>query len=234
MKQRHMVIDKAYSLYMPQIRQEITELYDLVSRHFDDRDTTQPYNILEIGTKYGGTFYLWNCINDSDGMNISIDVSDGGIHGGISEKEMDDRDNTFKELFGNCRFIRGNSHHNYTQYLLACEILHPNLPKLNTDLKNLGSLIIPENTIDFLFIDGDHSYSGVKQDFEQYSQFVKHGGLISFHDIQISKRHHDRNVYVGEFWQELKASGKYKTSEIIYPDTDDLDQRWGGIGVIHL
>lgn len=223
MDKKEQIINTAYSLYMPQIRNEITELYDLVSTHFDGRDTTQPYNILEIGTKYGGTFYLWNSINDN-GLNISIDFSDGGIHGGIGEKEMDSRDNTFKELFNNCRFIRGDSHSDMVLFELI-NLLNPidfpqkiNIPKI----------------IDFLFIDGDHSYAGVKQDFETYSKFCKSGSLVAFHDIQISKRHHNRHVYVGEFWKELKASRKYKTSEIVYPDTNDLDQMWGGIGVIHL
>lgn len=37
--------------------------------------------------------------------------------------------------------------------------------------------------IDALFIDGDHRYEGVTQDFLCYRPFVKEGGLILFHDI---------------------------------------------------
>lgn len=36
--------------------------------------------------------------------------------------------------------------------------------------------------IDLLFIDGDHSYEGVKSDYEAWSPFVKVGGVIAFHD----------------------------------------------------
>lgn len=36
---------------------------------------------------------------------------------------------------------------------------------------------------DFLFIDGDHSYSGVVQDFLAYYSMVRPGGLIAVHDI---------------------------------------------------
>lgn len=36
--------------------------------------------------------------------------------------------------------------------------------------------------IDLLFIDGDHSYEGVKDDWENFSPFVKKGGWIYFHD----------------------------------------------------
>jgi predicted O-methyltransferase YrrM len=37
--------------------------------------------------------------------------------------------------------------------------------------------------IDMLFIDGDHTYEGVKMDWEMYSQLVRPGGLVVFHDV---------------------------------------------------
>ncbi len=43
--------------------------------------------------------------------------------------------------------------------------------------KSLG-----EKQIDILFIDGDHSEQGVKDDFYNYSPFVKKGGFIVFDD----------------------------------------------------
>jgi len=36
--------------------------------------------------------------------------------------------------------------------------------------------------IDLLFIDGDHSYEGVKQDFDLYSQILSDSGIIIIHD----------------------------------------------------
>jgi hypothetical protein len=36
--------------------------------------------------------------------------------------------------------------------------------------------------IDFLFIDGDHSYEGVKTDFELYSSLLSDRGIIAIHD----------------------------------------------------
>jgi predicted O-methyltransferase YrrM len=37
--------------------------------------------------------------------------------------------------------------------------------------------------LDLLLIDGDHSWSGVRQDFLIYHQLVRDGGIIAFHDI---------------------------------------------------
>jgi len=36
--------------------------------------------------------------------------------------------------------------------------------------------------LDVLFIDGDHTYDGVKKDFERHAPNVKPGGVILFHD----------------------------------------------------
>lgn len=38
------------------------------------------------------------------------------------------------------------------------------------------------DTIDVLFIDGDHSYTGVINDFQLYSHLVKNGGYVVFDD----------------------------------------------------
>lgn len=37
-------------------------------------------------------------------------------------------------------------------------------------------------TLDILFIDGDHSYEGVKADWEAYKSFLKEGTTVIFHD----------------------------------------------------
>ena len=37
--------------------------------------------------------------------------------------------------------------------------------------------------VDFLFIDGDHSYSAVESDYLNYEPFVRSGGVVAFHDV---------------------------------------------------
>jgi hypothetical protein len=46
--------------------------------------------------------------------------------------------------------------------------------------------------IDYLHIDGDHSYEGVKKDFELYSSIMNENGLITIHDTD--KNYHDTFV----------------------------------------
>jgi predicted O-methyltransferase YrrM len=40
-----------------------------------------------------------------------------------------------------------------------------------------------KGTIDFIFIDGDHSYEACKADILAWAPFVKRGGVIAFHDF---------------------------------------------------
>lgn len=54
------------------------------------------------------------------------------------------------------------------------------IKQLSTDLEAIESA--GKNEYDLLIIDGDHSYAGVKTDFENYAQFVKLGGYIIFDD----------------------------------------------------
>jgi hypothetical protein len=80
---------------------------------------------------------------------------------------------------------------------------------------------LEKQNLDFLFIDADHSYQGVKQDFELFSPFVK-SGLIALHDIV----HESKRFGVNRFWSEIK--GNYHTQEIIAENSGK------GIGVIFI
>ena len=86
---------------------------------------------------------------------------------------------------------------------------------------------------DFIFIDGDHTYEGVKKDFEMYAPMLVEGGIVGFHDIVEHTKH--KKVGVFKFWAELKkAYPKCEIKEFI--DLEYLTDHgiWGGIGTIKL
>ena len=85
--------------------------------------------------------------------------------------------------------------------------------------------ILNGNQLDFLFIDGDHSYEGVKKDFEMYSSLVRKGGIIAFHDI-VNKDFTRKDIEVPKFWEEIKI--KFTHKEIIF---DNFNY---GIGVLKI
>lgn len=79
---------------------------------------------------------------------------------------------------------------------------------------------------DVVFIDGDHSYDGVKLDWE-FAQTLNPKRLIAFHDIGDLRHHRMHECEVDRLWNEIKASGK-KTDEKI------VGAGWGGIGVVSM
>jgi predicted O-methyltransferase YrrM len=87
--------------------------------------------------------------------------------------------------------------------------------------------------IDFLFIDGDHSYEGVRRDYELYSPLVRDGGIIAFHDIVADHRTRfgkETGCYAGgvhRLWAEVKVASPRWREFVRDPDQDGF-----GIGVI--
>jgi cephalosporin hydroxylase len=85
---------------------------------------------------------------------------------------------------------------------------------------------------DFIFIDGDHEYDGVKADLLQYGSLVRAGGLVGFHDIvpdHFVRYGRQGPAYAGDvhvLWNQLKA--RCRTHEFVV----DPDQNGAGIGVV--
>jgi predicted O-methyltransferase YrrM len=172
---------------------EISGLYSLISKN-------PPSAVVEIGTARGGVFYGLCQIAKSNATIVSIDLPGGDFGGGYDEDSIK-LFSTYGQSEQKLGFLRLDSH----------------------DPRTKESLLGYLKTIDLLFIDGDHTYEGVKKDYEMYSGLVKKG-LIVFHDI--CKHTNVPTCQVDRFWKEVKK-GK-KTMELI----DPMDKTWGGIGVI--
>jgi predicted O-methyltransferase YrrM len=165
-----------------QNRWEITELVKRVQ-------SLRPATVVEIGTARGGTLFLLCRSAATNAHVVSLDLPSGKNGGGFPVwKESIYR--LFKKPAQRLDFIRANSHSQATVERLK---------------KLLGGRMI-----DFLFIDGDHSYEGVKTDFEFYSPLVSPSGLIAFHDIMENKM--DAEINVHRFWIEIRD--KYKAEEL--------------------
>lgn len=96
---------------------------------------------------------------------------------------------------------------------------------IETRLRVLG--LLQGQDIHLLFIDGDHSYSGAKSDYEFYRSIVKPGGLIAFHDINADPKYFSLAEEGGipRFWRELETDNKLEFT---------VNGIWGGIGVIRV
>lgn len=187
------IVQESYDLGMVQNHKEIYE----AAEHFKSQKVK---NFLEIGTDQGGTFAIWSKLSE-DGIRISVDLPHGPF--GRHDYNEVERDNYLRSLGSNVTMIWGSSHEE--------EIKKQVSEKLNGE------------KVDFLFIDGDHTYEGVKQDYEMYKEFVKPGGWIGFHDIKDTEFHRNANCRVDQLWNELKGT----KLEFLDPTSS-----YGGIGFI--
>lgn len=162
-------------------------------------------NALEIGTARGGTLFSFSRISSNSAKLVSIDLPKGDFGDGYSILKIP----LFK-FFGKQKqkiyLIRNDSHKKTT------------FKKVKKNFSN--------KKVDFLFIDGDHSYKGVKEDFNMYKFLVKKGGFICFHDIVSGPKENVGGV--PKFWQEIKT--KYKSKEFI----SSKNQKGYGIGLIKI
>jgi cephalosporin hydroxylase len=169
----------------------------------------RPATILEIGSANGGTTILFSRIIEPGTKMISLDLSfDEG------------RREAVKILVG-----RGVDLH--------C---------LRADSHSAGTVrevqaLLSSRPVDFLFIDGDHSYEGVRSDYRMYSPLVASGGLIALHDVvpDFRTRFGVQTVVdvggVPRFWKELKSSLPGDAVEEII---EDPDQDGYGIGLVRV
>jgi predicted O-methyltransferase YrrM len=189
---------RPWNIKPAQMKEEITELMKVLAKR-------KPRFLLEIGTARGGTLFLFTRVSSSDTLIISVDLPGGLFGGGYPE---------WRKLF-------------YESFAIHKQKMH----LIRADSHALSTLNMVENILegrklDFLFIDGDHTYKGVKTDFEIYSKLVGKGGIIAFHDV--CPHPPQTGCEVNLFWREIKD--KYEYIEIVR----DWKQGWAGIGVLYV
>jgi len=162
----------------------------------------QPKCVIEIGTSQCGVTFLLSHILESVSLVIGIDLF---VTNGFLL-------HYFSRSKQRIKFIDGSSYAAST-------------------VKKVKNTLVGKK-VDILFIDGDHSYDGVKKDFLNYRQFVAENGIIAFHDILLdySTRYSQKTFnYAGgvpDFYNKIKQ---------LYPSVEFVDDPGSdgfGIGLI--
>lgn len=161
-----------------------------------------PGRILEIGTERAGSTYFLTRLFGKDGQVITVD----------SNPTAGRYIQLINRKSHNLVSVKGNSQ----------------------DAKTVSAVadILQGQAVDLLYIDGDHSYEGVRKDFELYSPFCADRSLIVFHDI-IPDYQTSRNIPtasntggVYKLWAELRTDFEHR--EFV----DSPGQDGYGIGVL--
>jgi predicted O-methyltransferase YrrM len=163
-----------------------------------------PRVIVEIGTAKGGTLYLWSRVASLGGLVVSIDKP--GETGSVGRPSL----SLFRQ-FGGERGVE-----------ISTVAMDSHAPATHDRLRG----ILRGKKIDFLFIDGDHRYEGVKADFDGYRKYMAPDGIIAMHDIAVTPTAED--IVVSRFWAELEKSGLKTRSLVAKPGQTP------GIGVVLL
>jgi cephalosporin hydroxylase len=175
---------------------ELTEFTRIV------RDLS-PKTVLEIGTAAGGMFWLLCQLSSPDATLISLDLPPPSRHSGGNSKHVDVQ--ILRQPKQTAHAVYADSH----------------------DPKTLEAIegILSGRKLDLLFIDGDHSYDGVKKDYEMYKDLVRSRGVIAFHDIVKTPW---SSCNVDQVWFELSANPLLNSRAIVGSRASDF----GGIGVL--
>lgn len=164
-----------------------------------------PARVLEIGTAKGGTLYLWAQAARPDAVIASIDLP-GGIGGGGYDAHRTALYQSFARAQQKMHLLRTDS----------------SRPGLVDEIRELLG-----GPVDFLFIDADHRYAGVRNDFVRFAPLLTPGGLVGMHDIICEPPQPDCEV--DRLWKQIKA--RFETSEIGVPD---VRGRRLGLGLVRV
>ena len=153
-------------------------------------------SLLEVGSRFGGTLLRMAGVLAPNSRVVSVDYPMGDIEPCPHHpKECLERTGKKIRAMGHeCTLINADSHS----------------PETVAKVREFG-------LFDFCFIDADHSYEGVKKDWENYGPMAK---IVGFHDIA------GTDAGCVKFWSEVKAGKNYV--EFIHPE-----DRERGIGIIY-
>lgn len=162
----------------------------------------QPRHVCEIGTSAGGTLYYLTRVAAPSALIVSIDIATPP-----------------HTRYARTKLVRGS------QRIVSLEG-----DSQSPDMVRRLQEQLAGAPLDFLFIDGDHSYTGAKRDFELYAPLVRRGGLIAMHDINPDSGEQGGPISgdVPRLWAELRE--RHRTEEIVHaPAGEGL-----GIGIVHV
>lgn len=162
------LINQIYDLYLTLIYSSLRDGLSIKS-HLTMKERVTLYSLakapkiqicLEIGSYLGASAY---CI--SSGLSKKSDVKIFCIDTWANDSMSEGKRDTLREFSTNTAI--------FANIIVPVQGFSTNVVKAVAD---------KTSHIDFMFIDGDHSYDGVKSDWEAYKGFLRPGSIIAFHD----------------------------------------------------
>ncbi len=181
--------------------------------HYAIIRNTQPNRILCIGSMRGYIPFIC-AIACKDNKNGIVDFVDAGY-------DIKDKKHTGKHFFGDGFWNKINIKKHFS-YLKANQYINTYI----TTSKKFAQKC-SQRKYDYIHIDGDHTYKGLKLDYKLYWNKLNKGGFMVFHDMSQKGYRQGLKWEMWKFWNDLKTKNK---SWIEFPDQSLSNI--GGIGII--
>ena len=112
-------------------------------------------------------------------------------------------------------------------YPVAVEVLsrYAGAKILRGSSMNIVKTVLSES-LDFVFIDADHSYQSVKNDIQEWSKKVRHGGIVSGHDYLLGRQTVQVIQAVDEYIKENNLTLLLTEHDRKNPYKDDRQPCW--------
>jgi len=145
----------------------------------------KPRKVIEIGRYKGGSTLVIAAAMNGKGEFWSIDIGEkhGGMHCGEQSRPFDEM------LADTCK-----------RFGLKVSIIVGDSRAVDVDT----------GEVDLVFIDGDHSYEGVRSDFERFGKRVRVGGAVLFDDAFTDGIFNTEKAGIGRLVREILARGEFK------------------------
>ncbi len=122
-------------------------------------------------------------------------LAEVGVWEGVTTRELRRGMSPTGTIFAIDPYPPGRLGINYQKLIAAREVARaPNGAVVwirQTSVDALKQPAVLQAPFDFVFLDGDHTYEGTRQDWEGWSPLVEPGGIIALHDSFLPPGHDD-------------------------------------------
>jgi len=118
-----------------------------------------PKRIIEVGTSQGGTAVFWDHMVGPDGVVVTIELNEDGRLLSMFKPE-------------------------YCQYKPVSSLHVLQRDSQTSETAAIVAGLMDHQPVDFVFIDGEHSFAGAGRDHARYWPMLRSGGLMAFHDAR--------------------------------------------------
>ena len=134
-----------------------------------------PILMQRLNLKRLGLYKLFSALDLKTGCEIGV------AEGGNAKVICDTIENV--KLFGIDHWLRSSYYESMLRRLDSYIKGNGFVPVKKTSLEAVDDFA--DESLDFVYIDADHSYEHVKQDIEIWSKKVRNGGIVSGHDYYV-------------------------------------------------